>query len=593
MTQEQLLVLAILIGSLIIFITDRLRVDLVALLVLIALALSGLVTPEEAFAGLANPAVITVIAVFIISAALVKTGVADFIARHMLRVSGDNPRRIIVVIMLTTGLMSAIMNNIGAAAILLPAVLMIAKQTDISPSKLLIPLAFSSLLGGNMTAIGTPPNILANGILARYPGLEPFNFFDFTPTGTLVLLAGVVYMGLLGFLLLPDRAKSGGLQEDYVVSEHLSTVVIEDTSALVGKTIADSGLLNNHELRILSVQRLSGDTFIPRAASVLRAQDRLIVQGDHDALERLNHPEEQDDDELEAAPEAAHSAETLNVGELIIAPGSELAGQSLRESDFINQYDLVVMAVGQRKETRSHDFGEVKLRVGDTLMVTGSAEKLDSATHNENFIQTNASEHNITSKSNAIVAVAILIAVLITASLNIQPIAIAMLTGAIALVLLRILSMEEAYDAVDWKAVFLIAGMLPLGTAMQNTGTAALIAERIITALGNLGPHAVMLGVYLLTVAITSVISNAAATVLIVPIAIDAALGINVSPYPFVMATVIAASTSFLLPIGHQVNVLVYGPGHYRFSDFARAGAGLTLLIMLLVGLLLPLVWPF
>lgn len=600
MTTDQWLVVAVLVTSLLVFASDRYRVDVVALSVLVALVLTGVLETEEALSGLSNPAVVTVFAVFILSGALVTTGVADQLAEWMLGVAGTQQWRVVTVLMLTCGLMSAFMNNIGATAILLPATLVMAERTGIPASKLLMPLAFASLLGGNMTAIGTPPNILANGILAEHPDLEPFGFFDFAPTGVPVLLAGVAYMAIAGQWLLPSRSRSGRLIDHYTVDDYLSTITIGPNSNLVGLTVDEADLGSQEGVTVLAIRPKDTGAvpLTPQETTRLVAGDRLTVQATLEALAefRQRHgPDTEIDDRIVAwtDPVRGADANTINVVEVMVAPNSQLIGHTVEDLELRRRLGIIPLALRRRHGQVSKAPGQSRLRAGDSLVVTGQDDRLADLYESNDFVALHRPNLVLRRRSKAPVAIITMVVVLAASVLGLVSIAIAMLTGAIVLVVSRTISMEEAYASVDWKAVFLIAGMLPLGTAMEKTGTAVLFAEKLTDAVGGAGPLWVMLGVYALTVAITSVISNAAATVLIVPIAIDAALAIDASPTPFVMAAVIAASTAFILPIGHQVNVLVYTPGNYRFSDFARVGTGLTIVIMVLSALLVPVVWSF
>lgn len=603
MTVEQWIVVSILGCALAVFASDRVRVDVVALSVLVSLVLTGVLTSEEALSGLSNPAVVTVLAVFILSGAMVSTGVADELARLMMRASGDAQWRIVTVAMATCGLMSAFMNNIGATAILLPACLRISERTGIAASKLLMPLAFASLLGGNITAIGTPPNILANGILSERDGLEPFGFFDFAATGVPVLVLGLVYMGTVGFRLLPTRSDTGRLVDNQAVSDYLSTVSVGQESSLVGLPVAEAEAEFDQPARVLSVRRRdSADQLTPRPVTIIRPGDQLTVQAPLSSLAEFaaRHGSEVDVDSSAiawidpfASRHADHvSRDSIAVLEVMVAPESTLIGRTPTELELRRHRGLIPLAVRRRRGPVRTELDQFCFSAGDSLVVTGHRDRLTELYDSDDVIALHSPDLAHRNRKRAPLAVAVMAAVLAASAFGIVPIAIAMLTGALILVLSQTISMEDAYASIDWKAIFLIAGMLPLGTAMEKTGTAQLVADTITDAAGDAGPMWVLLGIYVLTVALTSVISNAAATVLIVPIALDTALALDVNPQPFVMATVIAASTAFLLPIGHQVNVLVYGPGNYRFGDFARVGAGLTVAVMALVAVLVPVVWP-
>ncbi len=590
MTLDNILIFAILGVSLVLFISEKLRVDLVALMVLVALTLAGLISPEEAFSGFASPAVITVWAVFIISGGLTRSGVADVIARFILRLAGHNQIRLIVLIMLTVGVMSAFMNNIGAVAILLPAVVSVAREMKISPSKLLIPLAWASLMGGNITLIGTPPNILASSILQTYENIPNFTFFEFAPMGLIVLATGIGYMLLVGRHLLPTRTPGTGLSQDYPIREYLSEVQIQPDSALVGKSIRE---VNWADLTVLQIISLDGEIFDSRSDHRLDRGDRLLVESPAeslvDAAQSLG---------LALSPEGNSDPArvpdgSLKLAEIVLAPKSNSLGKTLAEMDFRARFGLSVLALRHEGATLFSRLSDIPLQFGDSLLVEGDVDRLAALRSDTNFLMLDTYpplEPRRTRK--APLTVAILFAGLLTVTMGWLPVPVALLIGAILMVLSGALNMDEAYQSIEWKSVFLIAGMLPMGIAMENTGTAQLMADWLVALIGGWGALAVLAGIYVMTGLLTEVMSNAAATVLVTPIAIDAAFRLGADPRAFVIGVVLAASTSFLMPIGHQVNVIVFGPGGYKFSDYTRVGVWLNLVLLIVVLLTLPHIWP-
>ena len=593
---ENILILGILAGAILLFVTEKLRVDVVAMIVLAALVVTGLVNIEEAFSGFSSPAVITVWAVFIVSGGLTRSGVADSIARFIVRIAGKNTARLTVIIMIGVGLMSAFMNNIGAVAILLPAVVSVARETNTAPSKLLIPLAWASLMGGNMTMIGTPPNILASGILETYGGLEPFKFFDFLPMGIIVLTAGTLYMLFIGRRLLPERSSGNELTQNYQIQEFMTELRVLEGSMLIGKTVKEVDLDNRYGLNVIHIHLCCQDseTASPMSDHRIEIGDELHVEGKPDSILEAKQALK-----LQAVPdrdiqswEQDPSRQAYELAEITLAPNSRLSGKTFSEIDFRSRFGLSILALRHHNRTIFSRLGDVPLSFGDSLLVQGSIEQINKLRSNRNFLLLDMPQPETRKLSKAPVAIVILLLVLIAVSTGLLHVSIAMFIGALLMVLSGTLTMEEAYQSIEWKSVFLIAGMLPLGLAMENTGTAQLIADQIIELIGGWGALAVLMGIFLMTGLLTEVMSNAAATVLAVPIAIDAALSIGANPYAFVMAIVIAASTSFLMPIGHQVNVLVYGPGGYLFFDYTRVGIWLNLILMVLTALILPVVWP-
>jgi di/tricarboxylate transporter len=522
--------------------------------------------------------------------------VADLIARQVVRLAGRSPLRLTVLIMVAVGVMSAFMNNIGAVAILLPAVMSVARETDMPPSKLLIPLAWASLLGGNMTMIGTPPNILASSILESYGDIEPFRFFDFTPMGVVVLTAGILYIVILGRRLLPRRTAGGDLADSYPVQEYLTEVRVADDSPLIGKTFREADLENRFGLNVIHVHLCcqEGETVSAMTEHRLEPGDELHLEATAnailDAAETLGLTPVPDRPIQAWEPEPERSA--FELAEVVLAPTSSLRCKTLQEIDFRSRFGLAVLAIRHQGKTLFERLGDVSIDLGDSMLLQGSVDKIKLLRHERDFMLLDMPPLETRRTHKAPVAVAILLGVLTVVAVGWLHVSAAMFIGALLMVLSGTLTMDEAYRSIDWKSVFLIAGMLPLGLAMQSTGTAQLLADRIVVLVGDWGPLAVMMGIYLVAGLLTEVISNAAAAVLAVPIAIVAALSLGANPHAFVMATVIAASTSFLMPIGHQVNVLVFGPGGYRFADYARVGVWLNLILFILTALILPLIWP-
>ncbi|MGD8463484.1 MAG: SLC13 family permease [Anaerolineae bacterium] len=596
MTADNLLVLGILIVAVVLFVSERFRVDVVAMMVLAALALTNLVTPEEAFSGFSSPAVITVWAVFIVSGGLTRSGVADIIARQVIRFAGRSQLRLTILIMLAVGGMSAFMNNIGAVAILLPAVMSVARETDIPPSKLLIPLAWASLLGGNMTMIGTPPNILASSILESYGNIEPFSFFDFTPMGIVVLAAGVLYMVLIGRRLLPNRMPGGELVDSYPVQEYLTEARLLEDSVLVGQTVKEADLENTHGLNVIHIHLCcqEGETVPATTEHRLQVGDELHLEASAEAIlaaSRTLGIELVADRSIQPWEDDASRA-AFELAEVVLAPDSRFRGRTLKDIDFRARFGLAILAIRHRGRTLFSRLGDVSLEFGDSLLVQGPVDKINLLRRERGLLLLDMPPMETRRTNKAPVAVAILLGVLVVVTAGWLHVAAAMFIGALLMVLSGTLTMDEAYRSIEWKSVFLIAGMLPLGLAMENTGTAQLLADQIVNLVGDWGPLAVMMGIFVMTGLLTEVMSNAAATVLAVPIAIDAAQGLGADPRAFVMAIVIAASTSFLMPIGHQVNVLIFGPGGYRFSDYTKVGVLLNVVLFILTATILPLIWP-
>ncbi|RME40432.1 MAG: SLC13 family permease, partial [Caldilineae bacterium] len=565
MTPQIILVLTILLGSILLFAWEAFGPDLVAMLVLVVLALTGLVSPEQAFSGFASPAVVTVWAIYIISEGLFKTGVADYLGANILRLAGPNEARLTFVIMLTVGLMSAFMNNIGATAVLLPAIIGISKQTGFSPSKFLIPLSFASLMGGNMTLIGTPPNILASGILQETTHQFAFAFFDFLPMGLIILGGGILYMTLIGRHLLPASKIETDLARTYQLRDYATELRVLPDSPLVGKTILESRFGEEYDLTIVgklsapatqlpthltSTRRLSGPRRPVRRTEIIQANDVFLVQGNLENLLKIKDVHHLEIGSSLNLSDADLTGENLTIAEMVFTPASDLVGKTLKEARFREKYNLTVLALWRAGHPIRQKLANIRLQFGDVLLVQGTRERIELARNTPGLLVLEPVPHETRRTHKAPVALAIMGGMLLTVTMGWLHISVAAVIAAMAMVALKVLSMDEAYKAIQWRSIFLIAGMLPLGIAMEQTRTAHFLADQIIALTGQWGGMGVLLGLYILTLLITQPMSNAAATVLITPIAIDAALKLGIDPRPFAMAVVIAASTAFITPIG-------------------------------------------
>lgn len=585
------LVFIILAGAIALFATGWIRMDLVSLLVLLTLALTGLVTVEEAFSGFSNPAVITVAAMFILSAGIANTGVTGKLGEKIFQVAGTNEFRLILVIMGTVALISAFINNIGATAMLMPVVMNVAKKTRLSPSKLLIPLAFGSLLGGVCTLIGTPPNILMNTLLQQYAG-ERFSMFDFTPVGLAVLIVGVLYMAVIGRRLIPQR-KAGPLTEAYQVKEYVTEAEVVPGSPLAGKTIAESKLERDLDLRVRAILRGKRKYPFPRTNRKLQEKDILFLEGNPQNILKVRKARG-----LAVVPERDNPSwpptnDELVVVEASLTPTSEIVGKTLREVHFRDTHGLTVLALWRRGAPVVKKVDHVVLEFGDVLLLQGPEDKIVHLGKEHDFLLLGGIPSVTYRPDKAPLALAILFGVVLLAAVNLLPIMLSASLGALLMVFSRCLTPKEAYESVDWSIIVLIAGTLPLGMAMEKSGAAQLLAHLLVEIVGRMGPWAVLAAVFLLTSMLTEVMSHSAAAVLVAPVVFNAALALKADPKPFFLAVAISASCCFMTPISHQSNALVMGPGGYHFTDFARVGAPLNLLIWVVGTLLIPLIFPF
>lgn len=599
LTFEIGLVLFILIASVVLFASEKIRVDLVAMMVLLTLYLTGLVEVEEAFAGFSSPAVITVWAIYIVSASLNLTGIADFIGSYIGRVAGGGEVRLLVVLMSTVGLMSAFMNNIGACAVLLPVAVDLGRKSGVPASKLLMPLAFGSLLGGVTTLIGTPPNLLINNALID-AGVEPFSLFDFSAMGIIIMVSGIVYMTLFGRNLLPRHAEATretSIQQrskeasDYDLNALLVGLKVLPSSLLIGRTIVDSRLGEMYDLTVLGVERdgrLRLGALLPNAH--LQEGDVLVALANPQRVATLPAPAG-----LNLIPQSYEVADLqtpeTTLAEVVVSQLGQFEGQTLRDIDFRERYGLTVLAIWREESYIVQNVADVPLHLGDTLLVYGRTERVEAARNVDALLLLEPPKqlYRINKAPMNLVIFISMIALVATGTLHIS---VAAVLGAMLSVLTGCLNMDEAYNAIQWNSVFLIAGMLPMGVAMEKTGTALFLSEQMISLVGGMGPSGVMMGLFVLTTILTAFMSNAAAAVLVAPIAIQTAVALGVAPQAFVMGVAMSASNSFVTPIGHQVCVLVYGPGGYRFFDYAKVGFPLTVIIWILMLIFLPIFWP-
>ena len=780
MSFEIVVLLLIVTVALVLFITGWLRVDLVGLLVLSALALTGLVTPIEALAGFSSPAVVTVWALFILSAGLTRTGIAHQLGQPLQRFAKGSEVTLVVLLMVTASLLSALINTVTVAAILLPSTMELARRSGRSPSRLLMPLALGCLLGGPFTGISTPPNILVTDSL-RSAGFKPFEIFDFTPITAAIVAGGIAFMAVIGRKMLPKRSGTRDTQTQAVIGTfykldmHIFTTRIPKDSALDGRTLAESRLGSALYLTVLALQRKGILTLAPRPNEVLQSGDTLIVHGSPDHLQRIHasqHLQVESPDliknlfpqclqlaeaiitenspllnstlaesglrrehgvhvaalhcpiegeikdlqrhrlsageklllqgQREALEElsrlgfvaelrfgaenqlksvggdrteflpvrvpsgsvlAGHDlvesrlgnafgltvvgiirgedlmcmpsptekvqigdilvlqgsrrdlevleslqdleieqqssglieeleSQQIGVTEVLLSPRTTLAERTLSELLFRESYGLSVLAIWRKGRAFRSGLQEMPLQFGDALLVYGQRSNLEALARNPDFLVLDESAARAPRLEKARIAVAIMMAVILSAILGFVPIAIAALAGATLMVLVGCLSMEEAYRAIEWKVVFLIASMLPLGAAIENTGAAQMGASFLVTAVGDLGPRWVVAALFAVTVIGTQIIPTAALVVLMAPVALSSASALGISPHLLMMTVAISASSSFASPLSHPAHLLVMGPGNYRFMDYVKVGVPITIISLLLSVFLLPVFWP-
>ncbi len=592
MTFEIAFVLTILAAAVVCFATERLPVDLVALAVLSALLASRLLTPEEAISGFSNPATVTVATMFVLSAGLARTGAVALLGRRLAAAGRFGLLPTLLALMALTGAVSAFINNTAAVAIFLPIVLGLSRETGISASKLLIPLSFSSLFGGSCTLIGTSTNILVSSIAERH-GLAPFGMFELAPLGLVLFAAGGLYLLTVGVRLLPDRRSGADLAQSYGMGDYVTEVLVLPGSPSVGRPLRESPLVRDLDLDVLQIEREGRPAEVPGAATILAAGDLLRVRCD---VEKIRRAEAQEgialkaglkwrDEDLQAAAAA--------LLEVVVTPGSALEGKTIKEAGFRQLYGGTALAIRQRGELMRERLGTTRLHAGDVLLVEVRRDRIAPLKRIPDFVIVSEIDREEPRRGKLALALAIVAGVVITATVGLLPIVGSAILGSVLLVLTRCITLDEAYHAIEWRVVFLLGGILPLGIALETSGAARLLTSWLVGSIGAWGPVALVSVFYLLTSLLTETMSNNATAALLAPIAITTAAALDVDPRPFLMAVTFAASASFMTPVGYQTNTLIYGPGHYRFTDFLRVGTPLNLLFWLLATLLIPRIWSF
>lgn len=625
MTLEMWYTLGILVIAILLFVTEWLRVDVVALVVVVTLMITGVLSTSQALAGFSNPVVLIVAALFIVGGAVLQTGLAGLIGQSILRIAGQSEARLVMVIMIAAALLSGLMSDTGTVAVLLPAIVTLARSANFSPSRLLIPVSYGALLGGATTLIGTPPNIIISDLL-RAEGEASFEFFSYTPVGLLMLLAGTTFMVLVGRRILPEHRTQGGVQQQvespkelldsYRLPDNLYRLRVPEASTLCGQTVAEARLREQFGVNVLEIvrapepqalvrlgeQRLvwqteTLDTIYPTAQTSLNAGDVLIVQGEETAVKGAVAFWQLAMQPVSTEDEQALFTEEAGIAEVLLPPRSALLGKTLVETHFGSTYRLTVLNIirpGQTEE--SFDLKEVTFQVGDILLVQGYWQNiLALRKHPRDFVVLGQPEAlaGAPYRHRAPVALLILLGMLVALVAGIGSVAAVSMTAGLLMVLTGCLTMDDAYAAIDWKSIVLIAGMLPMSTALEEVGLVAEIAQGLTDVLGGLGPLVIMAGLFLITSVFTQVISNTATAVVIAPIALATARELDVAPQAFLMAVSIAASMAFASPVASPVNTLVMGAGNYRFADYIRAGVPMILIMLLVTLIGVPLLWPF
>ena len=587
---DQLLVALILGVALVLFIWERWRYDIVAIGALLAVTLVGIVPADEAFLGFGHPAVITVAGVLVISRALINSGAIDLLARRMMRV-GNRPALQVGVLSSVTALCSAVMNNVAATALLLPLGIQMARKAGRSPSLLLMPLAYSSLLGGMLTLIGTPPNIIIATYRAQN-GAGPFGMFDFTPVGFGVVAVNLLYLAFIGWRLVPERKGQASREELFQIKDYLTEVRVPVGSPLNGQRLRDITAFADADVIVMGLERNKRQFFGSTGYTVLQENDILLVRADTDLLKTLLSETGFELVGNESLGELTAATDEIGVLEAVATPQSPLVGRTVRDLRLRQQHNVNVLAVARRGASLRQRIRAVRFEAGDVLLLQGANEGLYETTAALDCLPLAERNLRIGQTRRIVLAVGIFATAIVATAMGLIALQVAIVTAAIAMILTGLISLRDAYDSIEWPIIILLGAMIPVADALERTGGADWIAAQLLAVAGN-APPVVALGVVLVgSMILTPLVNNAAAALLMAPIAVSIAQGLNVSPDAFLMAAAVGVSCDFLTPIGHQSNTLVMGPGGYKFSDYARVGLPIELLVIVTAIPLLLFFWP-
>ena len=587
-------VLALLVVALLLFASELVAVDIVAVCLLLFLVGSDLLDISSALAGFGHPAVVGVGALFVVSEGLLRTGALGFLSNRLLKWSGGNQGLLTILILIIVLVASAFLNNTPVVAMFIPVVLGTCLKTGVNPSKILIPLSYAAILGGTCTLIGTSTNILVSSIARESAGIE-LGMFDFTRLGGLLAVIGLVYLIFIGPKLVPERqtiTSLASLGGDRRQREYVTEIEIRGGD-LVGSRFGDTLLASSGKVRILQVIRGESIIWPPLDDLVLREGDALVISG---TIEELMKLQEGNDvaslAEIVSESQGTPQEKEAELAELLVLPNSRFMGQTLGSVELRRRYGLHVLAIQRHGMHMRSKISEHPLRTGDVLLIQGTPDSLERIRGEEGLVLMSGVEDVLVKKEKAPIAIGILCLVTILLGTQALPMAAIALGGAVLMILSGCISGTKAYESIQWRILVLIAGMLAMGQAMDQTGAAQWIAEQVSGLQGTLGAEGLVVVTLIVAALLTEMISNAAVAAVLVPVSLKIATQLEVSPEPFIMAVAFGASLSFLTPVGYQTNTLVYGAGGYKFTDFARVGAPLVILLWAIAGWLIPVIWP-
>ncbi|GJQ47791.1 putative membrane protein [Candidatus Kuenenia stuttgartiensis] len=588
-----LILFIVLVAMLVLFVWNRWRYDIVALVALLVVAVAGLVPPSQVFAGFGHPAVITVAAVLVLSRGLLNAGVVDSLARQLTRV-GNQPMIQVATLTGIVALCSGFMNNVGALALLMPVAIWMSRRGGRSPSFLLMPLAFGSLFGGTLTLIGTPPNI----IIAAYreqSGALPFGMFDFIPVGAAITMCGLFFISIIGWRLTPQRKEQDSAEDLFEISSYLTELIVPEGCKFAGRTLYDliAAVRNDADVVVIGLVRTGRRQQMPSTYEVIKENDILLVEADSDSLKTLidvtglKLAEASGNEDKEKAREGGP-----NLVEATVAPGSMLAGKTARSLDLRERYGINVLAVARQGRRLRERLGKIRFVTGDILLIQGREESLPSTLNDLGCLPLASRGLRIGKPRNVLLAICIFAVSLALIACKLLPAATALAGGAAAMVLAGLISPGEIYKSIDMSIILLLAAMLPIGHALESTGGSQLIAYKLLAVGRSASPAMTLVILMTATMLLSNLVNNAAAAILAAPIAINLAKGMELSVDPFLMAVAIGSSCAFLTPIGHQSNTLVMAPGGYKFGDYWRMGLPLSVLVVATAVPVILWIWP-
>jgi len=587
MTYEIAVVLALLAAAMVAFFLERLPIDVITMSLLVALVLFGILTPAQAFSGFSNEVIVILCAVFVLSGALVRSGIMESMGQLIHRLAGTSEGRATTSIMSVSAGMSAFISNTNSTAILMPAVMEFARRAGFSASRFLIPLAYASMLGGACTLIGTSTNLASSGLMAGF-GLAPISMFELAPVGLVMVVVGMAWMGVVGYRMLPKH-QGETLREEFAIDSYLSQILVGEESDLVGQTLREAWL-GDKGVRVLAVLR-GEDKVFPRAGERICAGDVLVVQASREQLLDLDEDAALSFSSFDSHGDEDFADADIKLAEAVVMPRSRLVGKTLRQLNLQRRYGVTVFAAYRHGTAYPTDVGNLRLREGDVLLLQASPDNLALLQSSESIWVLGELPRQRFRRRRGGIALAALLAAVLAAATGLLPVSLALLLASLVVVLTRGVEPDEIYGLIEWRVIVLIGGMTSFGLAMQTSGTAEYVAGAITALALPLGTWAVMSAFIVLTMVLTQPLSNAAAALVVLPIAVSTAEQIGVDPRSLAILVTLSASLSFIAPL-EPACLLVYSPGRYRFSDYVKAGIPLTLIAYVVLMLLVPLIWP-